>query len=84
MPMLGRADSSRSAVLESEHSDAACVVGHDHSICIQVGANRAASATRIRPQSPVLTLAGSVHGRVFELPSAAPERGHQPRGPPLA
>ena len=55
LPGLERGEGARRAVLESEHSAATCVVGHDHTICIQTGANRAATSNVVRPQLPVVS-----------------------------
>ena len=77
-------EGTRRAVLESEHSAATCVVGHDHTICIQVGANRAYSTSGVRFHLGVLALTSAIHGTPAALPAHAVELAHQPRGPPAA
>jgi hypothetical protein len=83
VPALEIEDTSR-AVLESEHSDATCVVGHDHSICIQVGANRAHHTSGIRFHLGVLAITSAIHGTPAAVPAHAVELAHHPRGPPAA
>jgi hypothetical protein len=70
--------------LESEHSDVTCVVGHDHTICIQVGANRAHSTAGVRLHLPVLAVTSAIQGTPAALPGHAVVLAHHPRGPPAA
>jgi hypothetical protein len=84
VPSLEADGSTRRAVLESEHSDATCVVGHDHTICLQVGANRAVATPGIRLHHTVLALTSALHDSPVTVPTHAVELAHQPRGPPTA
>ena len=77
-------EGTRRAVLESEHNDVTCVVGHDHTICLQVGANRAHSTSGIRFHLAVLAFVSAIHGTPAALPAHAVEFDHHPRGPPAA
>ena len=84
VPQLEADGSSRRAVLESEHSDASCVVGHDHTICMQVGANRAHTTPAVRFHLPVLALTRTLHASPVARVQHAVELAGQPRGPPAA
>ena len=82
VPMLD-ANEGRRPVLESKHA-ASCLPGHDHSICIQVGANQALSSDEVRLHhtDPALSDRLTVAPAAFH--AAAPELVHSPRGPPIA
>jgi hypothetical protein len=82
VPMLETAEGARRVVLESEHSAASCVVGHDHSICIQAGANRTLTTSVVRPLLQVLAISFAAPTKVVPLHSAALDRGHSTRAPP--
>ena len=60
------------------------MVGHDHTICMQVGANRAQSTSGIRFHLAVLALTSAIHGTPAALPAHAVQPAHHPRGPPAA
>lgn len=85
LPGLERGEGTRRAVLESEHSTATCVVGHDHTICIQTGANRAAKSDVVSSQLPVVS-PSTLHQGPATSRSTAPVElaGNPPRGPPDA
>ena len=84
VPRLEADGSSRRTVLESEHSDATCLVGHDHTICMQVGANRAHTTPTPRFHLPVLALTLALQASPVERVQHAVELAGQPRGPPTA
>ena len=84
VPALEADGSSRRAVLESEHSDATCVVGHDHTICLQVGANRANTAHGVRLPAPVVALLQNGDHSSAGRPELKLELAKHPRGPPSA
>ena len=46
VPILDAGSQTRRVVIESEHDAATCVVGHDHTICTQVGSNLALAVPR--------------------------------------
>jgi hypothetical protein len=60
------------------------VVGHDHTICIQVGANRAHTTPAISFHLPVLALARALHASPSARSAHAVELARHPRGPPAA
>ena len=82
VPMLETTDGSQRVVLESEHSAATCAVGHDHSICIQAGANRTLATGVVRYHLNVVPISFAAPKEVVPLHSAALDRGHSTRAPP--
>ena len=83
-PFLDRTDANAGAVVESSHDPESCAPGHDHRLCLQVGANQALpSPEGVRPTlSPV---------RIRVLPpspsagtTSVLADGHPARGPPSA
>jgi hypothetical protein len=84
VPRLDADDGTRRAVLESEHNNSACVVGHDHTICVQAGANRASSSGAIHLAPPVFARIDTLHLSTTAAPPAAVELTKHPRGPPAA
>ena len=82
--MLETTDGARRVVLESEHSAATCTVGHDHSICIQAGANRTLTTGVVRHTLQVLFVSFPPVTGVVPVHSVALERGHSTRAPPRA
>lgn len=83
VPALEATDAGPRAVLESQH-DASCLVGHDHSICTQTGANRALSARTVAHPFAVLSVAMATLLQPSHPPLRALERGGRPRAPPTA
>ena len=84
VPMLDGVESGRRPVFESEHDSAHCVGGHDHTICLQVGANQAVSSAQVRlGETHVSSSPGDPHAAPA-VRSASPVRIHGPRGPPIA
>jgi hypothetical protein len=63
VPALDRGGLSNETVLESEHSAASCLRGHDHTICTQVEANLLVASTP------------PVRGRPFAISESAPWAG---------
>jgi hypothetical protein len=84
VPRLEADDSGHRTVLESEHSDATCVVGHDHTICMQVGANRAHTTPAVGFHLAVLALTRALHRTPIARVQHAVEFAGHPRGPPAA
>ena len=84
VPTLEADGSQRRAVLESEHSDATCVVGHDHTICLQVGANRTAAPHGVHLPLPVVALIRADHRSSGDRRELELELAKHPRGPPSA
>lgn len=82
VPMLEGTGGGRKLVLESEHSAAACAMGHDHSICVQVGANRVLAGTSTALRLPVLRLASPASPHRVDFPPAAVARSDRTRAPP--
>ena len=82
--MLETTDGARRVVLESEHSAATCAAGHDHSICIQAGANRTLTTDVVRHLPELLSVAFPPPVGVIPVHSVALERGHSTRAPPSA
>lgn len=82
VPALDGADGGRKRVLESGHSAAACAVGHDHSICVQIDANRALSGGSAALRFPVLLLASPASPQPADVLPAAAARGDRTRAPP--
>lgn len=83
-PLLERSEGGRRSVLESRHVAGSCVVGHDHTLCTQVGANRALSTDVVRLRLPVVALSVSTRIEAPRLASASRDPGHRPRAPPIA
>jgi hypothetical protein len=81
--MLETTDGGRRAVLESEHTAGTCAIGHDHSICIQAGANRTLAPSGLRIRLPLLAIAFAAPAGAAQVYSAALERGHSTRAPPV-
>ena len=84
VPMLEATGDARKVVLESEHSAASCVIGHDHSICIQAGANRAVLTSAIRHHLSVPALSFAATVGPTELHSVTPPPANRTRAPPSA
>jgi hypothetical protein len=84
VPALEATDAVRGAVLESEHSVATCVSGHDHSICVQTGANRTLGAGAIRHHLPVLAISFAAPPGTAMIHSAGRALGHSTRAPPAS
>jgi hypothetical protein len=84
VPMLDTGESNRRPAFHKEHDSAACLGGHDHTICIQVGANQAVASTQVRfVETRVSSTPRDAHV-VPAIRSATPVRIHGPRGPPIA
>ena len=84
VPMLDGIDGDGRAVLESEHTAATCLAGHDHTICIQVRANQAISSGATQIRTPVLAMADRTLGHAPQILPTAPDQAHRPRAPPTA
>jgi hypothetical protein len=84
VPMLESTDDGAKVVLESDHSAATCAVGHDHSICVQSGSNRAVAAPPVQHHVPAFTVAFAALALPRLVHSVVSERGHSPRAPPVA
>ena len=84
VPMLDAGEFGRLPVLESRHDAADCPVGHDHTICVQVGANQAVSSSEVRLHAPHVTVADRDMGILPKFHSATTVLVHGPRGPPIA
>jgi hypothetical protein len=84
VPALEADGSTRRAVLESQHSAGNCVVGHDHTICLQVGANRSATPVGAHPPIPVVALVQAGPRSSAARPELELELTKHPRGPPSA
>ena len=82
VPMLDANDGQR-PVLESEHA-ATCIPGHDHTICVQVGANQALSSGEVRLHGTDLALTERLPSAPPAVHAAVPVFVHSPRGPPIA
>jgi len=84
VPLLDRAGAASTPALETEHHASTCVVGHDHTICTQVGANlwiapaggsALASGPRVREATGTATIAVSTSGDRTSIRSRAPPAG---------
>lgn len=84
VPMIESTDGGDKVVLESEHSAATCATGHDHSICVQAGSNRAVAAAAVRHHLPSLAVTFAAPSAPTHLPSVGTKRGNSPRAPPTA
>ncbi|MDP2955703.1 MAG: hypothetical protein Q8N53_04725 [Longimicrobiales bacterium] len=83
-PLLDSADLGAGTVIEGEHNPSSCAPSHDHSACIQVGANHA-----LTPSADVRILISPVRvvpalGVVTAGRSPVLAGGHPTRGPPSA
>ena len=77
-------ESNRGPAFEGKQDPASCPIGHDHTICIQVGANAAVTGPRVRlPQSRVFRQQTDL-GLAPSLRSTTRVLVHGPRGPPIA
>jgi hypothetical protein len=83
VPALETTDAGPRVVLESKH-DASCLVGHDHSICIQTAANRSLTAAAVPQSLPVVTVALQTPQSAGRRHSSSPITGGRPRAPPIA
>ncbi len=83
-PLMDSADLGSGTVIESEHDPSTCAPSHDHSMCLQVGANHAltSSADVRAPASPVRVVPAL--GVVTAGRSPVLAGGHLTRGPPSA
>jgi len=84
VPVLGSADLVTEPVAESGHSPADCPMGHDHTICTQVGATfSAVSGSLAYPvMQAVVGLTSTT--RTTRMTDRALEEGHPSRAPPQA
>ena len=82
VPMLDR-DPSATPVLESHHV-ASCVMGHDHTICVQASASRAHPTHEVRPPLAEILLAERLGDVANGLHGLATSTGYSPRAPPRA
>lgn len=84
VPLLDAGERPDGPVVEAEHHAPDCVRGHDHTICLQLGANRALPDARRTGPLP----SGGVHGlevpRRSELPVPDAVYTTRSRAPPLA
>ena len=82
VPALDRGGFSNETVLESEHSAASCLRGHDHTICTQVEANLWVASTPLLSGRP-FTIRESAYGvRAFTPLRARHLDGRRSRAPP--
>lgn len=84
VPVLDTDRATVAPVLESDHARGECVVGHDHTLCAQVGASRALPATESRLPLPTLRITDSEGTPRDALHQLLAGTGHSPRAPPLA
>ena len=84
VPMLDAGESVRQPAFESRHDTADCPVGHDHTLCVQVGANQAVSSAEVRLHESHVASVEDDLGVLRPLYSATPVLVHGPRGPPIA
>lgn len=83
VPLLDRNESANAPVLETEHHASTCVVGHDHTICTQVGANlwiapADGSTVGHQPGLQLLASPGTEHLGSPRIPSSAWTRAPPP------
>ena len=83
VPLLDRDERARGPVLESEHSAATCVQGHDHSVCTQFSVNRLVAGSGVRPHGTTHEGMESVHLVDDATPSLVLPSPHNSRAPPL-
>jgi hypothetical protein len=82
VPALETTDAGPRVQLESKH-DASCLVGHDHSICVQTAANRSLTAAAVPQSLPVVTVALHAPQGAERRHSGSPTTGGRPRAPPI-
>lgn len=81
-PFLDVADLSPRTVVESRHDPASCSPAHDHTLCIQVGANHALPTPEdVRSGSAAMRVA-AVLGAIPGGRSSVLADGHPTRAPP--
>lgn len=84
VPLLDASERPDGPFIEAEHHAPDCLPGHDHTICLQLGADRALPEGGRAAAMP----AGDVHGLGFPDRSTLPQPGAvapiRSRAPPLA
>ena len=82
VPALDRGWLSNETVLESEHSAASCLRGHDHTICTQVEANLLVASTSPVSGRPFTVRESGHWVRAFTPLRARHLDGRRSRAPP--
>lgn len=84
VPLLDAVERPDGTVIEAEHHARDCFRGHDHTICLQLGADRGlAEGGRAGPM-PGGDVYGLAHPHRFHLPARGAVAPTRSRAPPLA
>ncbi|MEE2669366.1 MAG: hypothetical protein VYD78_05125 [Gemmatimonadota bacterium] len=83
VPFLERADLIHETVVESEHNPSTCPPAHDHTVCIQVGANLAAASGGLEQQHQDVVVRDRGPAKVDLFVHSVLAEGHPSRAPPL-
>ena len=82
VPMLDTGEFSHEAAFESAHSAASCLLGHDHTICTQVGANLLVASEPVACGAPLTICETARSARVFTSLIDRYLDGRRSRAPP--
>lgn len=83
VPVMDADGPGNGPVVESEHDAGSCVVGHDHTVCSQAGANRPLPTAERSILAPRLALRSVRETPVRATADRLGSTGHRSRAPPL-